>query len=191
MTADQELPSIAKVIEEVVEDVYGDRIGRRLGRRASILNGHHHTVIHHVDGWDDTTFEEILSNARSQSLMSEQDEDEITCIHTITAVENPQDGSITYAAMDLAVTVQDRHIERLAARADILRRITGKPVTTTITGAFVADDSLRQLAQERDVDLLYASLDDAKMERIYSKDILREIYSERVKIDPARKEIYE
>ncbi len=187
MINDYELPPI----EGVVEDAYRDRIGRRLGRHATIRHGHHHTVIHHVDGWDNAGIEDILYDARNRGLLSRQDEDEILRVHTITAAENPQDGSTTYAVMGLTVTVQNRHIERLAAQADILRRITGKPVTAAITGAFISNDSLRQLAQERGVDLRHVSLDDAKMERIYSKDILKEMYSKKIKIDPTRKEIYE
>lgn len=93
--------------------------------------------------------------------------------------------------MDLAVTVQDRHINRLAARADILRRAAGKPVIAAVMGAFISSDSLRQLAQERGVSLIHFSLDLAKMERYFPMDALREAYSEKVKIDQAQREVYE
>ncbi len=192
MTADYELPSYElPSIEGVIERAYRDRIGRSLGRLSRLLNSHRPVVVYHDDGWYDDRFGGLLRDARSQGTISGQDEDEVLSVHTIAAGEDRQDGSITYAAMDLTVTVQECHIDRLAARADILRRITGGPVTAAIVGAFISDDSLRRFAQERGVSLLHASLDDAKMERVFPKDVLKEMYSGKVKIDPARKEIYE
>ncbi len=192
MTADYELPLYElPSIEGVIERAYRDRIGRNLGWRSRSLNSHRPVVVYHGDGWYDDKFSGLLYDAKNKGVISRQDEDEILSIHTIAAGEDRQDGSITYAAMDLTVTVQDPHIARLAARADILRRITGGPVTAAIVGAFISDDSLRQFAQERGVSLLHASLDDAKMERVYPRDVLKEMYSGKVKIDPSRKEIYE
>lgn len=174
-----------------MEKVYRDRAERSLQRQSRRLLGCHPTAVHqdgirHQGGLDG-----LLDDAQGRGLISEQEIHEVWPIHTITSGENPEDGSKKYAAMDLAVTVQEQHVNTLAARAEILRRATGRPVAAALRGAFISNEFLRHLAGEKKVKLLSLNLDMAKMYRYVPKDLLREAYSGKVKMDPAQKEIYE
>ena len=66
-------------------------------------------------------------------------------------------------------------LRKAAIRGDIMRRITGERTIPSVIGAFLGDDSLRQLAQERGVSLVPASLDNAKPYRYFSQDALEAI----------------
>lgn len=178
-------------IEEAVESTCRDRVRYSLIHRSRHLLGSRNPVLRQDEAWCDGELGRLLDNAENQGIISGREAGEIGRIHIITSGENRQDGSTGYAAMELAITVQEWHISTLAARADMLRRATGRPAAAGVMGAFIASESLQQLAEEKNVNLIHYSLDMAKMERHISRDTLREAYSEKVKIDPAQREVYE
>ena len=116
-----------------------------------------------------------MLDAKEQGVVNQQEWDEFWGVHTVSRGEDWEDGSVTYVTVDIAIIVDDHHINEAATRADILRRITGERTIPTLIGAFISGDSVRRLAQERGVSLDYTSLEDAKLYRYFREDALEEI----------------
>ena len=95
---------------------------------------------------------------------------------TVLRGQIPKSDSTVFAVVDVALTIDGSHIERVAARAAILKRMVSEPVLAAIIGAVISDDSLRQFAAERDVILIPTSMDDAKLNRRFEDHVLEELH---------------
>lgn len=170
MTAEHHVPPPPGV---TIERTYRDKIRHQIVHGVDL--GLRKVVVCNGEGRYDDRFGDLICEARSRGIVSQQDQDEIWNQHTtVFRGEKRNDGSLAYAVVDVAVSVQDSHIEEVAERASILCRITRHPVIGAMVGAFIVDASFRQLAQERRVRLINASMDGAKMYRYVQKEVLEE-----------------
>ena len=159
-------------LEVTIARAYRDRIGRDCPYRRYGLR---RVVCCKGDWHYNDEFHDLMSNAEEQGVVTQEELDEFLDVHTVSRGEDRQDGLVTYVTVDIAIIVEDHHINKAATRAGILRRITGERTILTIIGAFISGDSVRRLAQERGVSLDYTSLEDAKLYRYFREDVLEEI----------------
>ena len=159
-------------LEVTIARAYRDRIG---GNCPYFSFGLRRVVVCKGDWHYDDEFHGLMLDAKEQGAVNQQEWDEFWGVHTVSRGEDRQDGSVTYVTVDIAITVEDHHVNKGASRADILRRITGERTIPTIIGAFIGGDSVRRLAQERGVSLIHNSLKDAKLDRYFREDALEEI----------------
>ncbi len=159
-------------LEVQIERAYRDRIGRFGPLTVFSLR---HVVVYNGDGHFDDRFGDLMIDAREQGIIGQQEWDEAWSIQTVLRGKDRQDGSVVFGVVDVAFNVEDHHINKAAARADILRRVTGERANAAVIGAFISDGSLRELAHRRGVYLEYASLEDAKLYRYFREDVLEEI----------------
>ena len=159
-------------LEATIARAYRDRIG---GNCPYYSFGLREVVCCKGDWHYNKEFHGLMLDAKRQGVVNQQEWDQFWGVHTVSRGEDRQDGSVAYATVDIAITVEDHHINEAFARAAILRRITGEQTIPTVIGAFLGDDSLRQLAQERGVSLVPVSLEKAKLYRYFSEDALEAI----------------
>ena len=166
-TEKYELPPL----EVTIARAYRDRIG---GNCPYFSVGFRQVVCCKGDGHYDGEFHGLMLEAKRREVVNQQEWHEFWNVHTVLKGEDWQDGSVVYATVDIAIIVEDHHINKAADRAGILRRITGERTIPTIIGAFIGGDSVRRLAQERGVSLIHNSLKDAKLYRYFREDALEE-----------------
>ena len=166
--AEYELPPL----EVTIARAYRDRIVRDC---AHLVFDSHLAVCCKGDWHYNDEFHALMLDAKRQGVVNQEEWHEFWKVHTVSRGEHWQDGSVAYATVDIAVSVEYHHINDADYRAGILRRITGERTIPTIIGAFLSDESLRRLAQERGVSLVHASLEDAKLYRYFREDALEEI----------------
>ena len=166
---------VSPPLEVTIERAYCDRI------RPWIAFGYElrlrQVVAYIGEGKYDDRFGGLVEDALDQGIISVQERDEIWNFHTtVLRGQIPKSDSTVFAVVDVALTIDGSHIERVAARAAILKRMVSEPVSAAIIGAFISDDSLRQFAAERDVILISTSMDDAKLYRRFQDHVLEELY---------------
>ena len=128
-------------------------------------------------------FGELVDDALDQGIITAQDMEEIWNSHTmVLRGQIPDSNSVAFAVVDVALTIDDSHIDRVAARAAILRRMVRESVIAAIVGAFIGNGSLKQSAGERGVILIPTSMEDAKLYRYFSDGVLEDLYGSRTKL---------
>ena len=137
-------------LEVTIARAYRDRIG---GNCPYFSFGFRQVVCCKGDGHYDDEFHGLMLDAKRREVVNQQEWHEFWNIHTVLKGEDWQDGSVVYATVDIAIIVEDHHINKAATRAGILQ----------------------WLAQEQGVSLAHASLEFAKLYRYFREDALEEI----------------
>ena len=151
-----QLPSLKQLI-------YSDKVERRMRgsvgyelklRRPRIVMG---------GGVFDEEFFDCILDAEEQGIIREEERNGFWDLYSVVLRdERPQYRSPVYATVRIAATIEDRHINLAAARADVLKRVTGKETISAVVGARI-DGTRRELAQEKEVSLVHVSFEDVKM----------------------------
>lgn len=140
-------------------------------------------MVYNGEGRYDDRFGDMVHHALKQGIMTSQEMKEIWNFNTTVFVgQSLKDDSAAFGVVDVALEINHSHVDRIVGRAAILRRIIPEPVIPAIVGAFISEDSVRQLARQQGVNLFPHSLDDAKMYRSFRQDTLENLYSGKIEL---------
>ena len=91
-------------LEVTIARAYQDRTGRYRPRSVGHLR---RVVIYNGDGYYDEMLADLLDDAMDQGTIDQQEWEEAWSIHAVLRGEDRQDGSVAYATVDIAITVED------------------------------------------------------------------------------------
>ena len=142
--------------------VYANKVERRImGLVGYELNVRRSRIL--MGGVFDSEFFDRVLDAEEQGIITEEERTGVWDLFSVVLRgESPQDRSPVYATVKIAATIEDRHIDLAATRADVLRRATGEETIPAVVGARI-DDVRRELAHEKGVTLVHVSFEDVKM----------------------------
>ncbi len=168
-------------LEVTIERAYQDRIRPLIGPGYGL--NLIFVVVYNGEGRYDDRFGDMVNYALKRGIITSEEREEIWNFRTTVFVgQSLKDESAAFGVVDVALEINHSHVDRVVARAAILRRIIQEPVIPAIVGAFISDDSVRQLAEQRGVSLFPRSLDDAKMYRYFRQDVLEDLYAGKIEL---------
>ncbi len=112
---------------------------------------------------DEEFFIDVFDDAWEKGVITKEERGEVwNYTNNVFRGESREDQSVAYAAVRVAMTVEDRHVNQAAFRAGVMRRVTGERVVPAVIAARIGDTQ-RQLASELGVALIHVSFEDVKM----------------------------
>ncbi len=119
-------------------------LGRHISiRGVRILKGPHIEL--------DPNFVEQLEGAEAAGVVTEQESDELWLSDLIVCGTRRSDKERVYVAVKATITANEVEVNRAADRAEILRKVTGRPVTPVVITSRM-EKSCREAAARRGVE---------------------------------------
>ncbi len=142
-------------LEGEVGNLRGDAYELKVGNNILSLIGQHTDIIpiRVLKGSrapNDMTFLNPIYEARSKGIITERERLDAFAVDMVLEGRREAEEAPLFIVVEVSRTIADSDVNRASERAGIVQRATGRQVLPAVVGAH-ADDTRRQLAQERNV----------------------------------------
>lgn len=142
-------------LEGEVGNLRGDAYELKVGNNILSLIGQHTDIIpiRVLKGSrapNDMTFLNPIYEARRQGIITERERLDAFAVDMVLEGRREAEDSTLFVVVEVSRTIAESDVNRASERAGIVQRATGRQALPAVVGAH-ADDTRRQLAQERNV----------------------------------------
>ena len=142
-------------LEGEVGNLRGDAYELKVGNNILSLIGQHTDIIpiRVLKGSrapNDMTFLNPIYEARSKGIITERERLDAFAVDMVLEGRRETEEATLFIVVEVSRTIAESDVNRASERAGIVQKATGRQALPTVVGAY-ADDTRRQLAQERNV----------------------------------------